>query len=263
MRSESLNKKPLLRVSAPDWIQVEAETADTFLVRAQPTGHQTRTPTRCYNLYIEAARPVVAVRESSPGALLPVCCPERHINVDSTFCLGVTTDTDVLDGETAGQWWSRLNQYLRCQDYAHRLRKWPIGHGLSHGGAGEIEVIAENVARRMGLLDEYREGVQLGRGWVGGPLPRIAKDGSRLVNGRLPCPRNCVDKNRRPRLRRECLRACSMGDQLPKLVALERRRRLETERFFDELRNKGIQCCGTMNCCPLRRKGCATGPASP
>jgi hypothetical protein len=43
-------------------------------------------PGPIYRLRIDDIHGAVAVREAEP-AILPACCPERHINCDGSFCM--------------------------------------------------------------------------------------------------------------------------------------------------------------------------------
>lgn len=203
-------------------------------------------PTRSYNLVISAsARGHVEVREATTGALLPKFCPQRHMNSDGTFCLGLKAEQALVDGSRTDAWWLKLHVFLTCQDTAFETRVWPPEIEISHGKAGEIEIQAEDLAEQLNMLDEYQLAVREDRGPVAEAVYRIRKSTGHLVNGRAACVCNRRYKTGELILRRQCWKLSYQC-----LPILEARRRKEEQDFWNHL--KGRQpCCKTMDDCPL------------
>ncbi|MGN6424292.1 MAG: E2 domain-containing protein [Asticcacaulis sp.] len=67
----------------------------------------------------------IAVTETTPGMILPSFCPERHINGDSSFCLGLKP-VRPDDPNSAALWWLHLLQYLQCQSTAAKVGIWSM-----------------------------------------------------------------------------------------------------------------------------------------
>jgi hypothetical protein len=104
-----------------------------------------------YALEIDASAGAVKVKEERPEHL-PACCPERHINRDGTFCMGwhKVNPLDVTDIATAQRWWDTLLAYLRLQERAGKLGKWPNRGSWAHGNAVEHQHKAECCAVALG-----------------------------------------------------------------------------------------------------------------
>ena len=91
-------------------------------------------PTRPYEPTVTTTKAAtIEVNETSVGTLLPVFCPQRHMNPDSTFCLGLKAGIALVDVESAKAWWTKLSVFLTCQDTAAETRTWPPGIEISHG----------------------------------------------------------------------------------------------------------------------------------
>ncbi|HET7086951.1 MAG TPA: E2 domain-containing protein [Rhizomicrobium sp.] len=114
-----------------------------------------------YRLLIDATTARVRVREKEPE-LLPAWCPELHINEGGYFCLGYGADAPdpVTSPKTADNWWFIVNSFLRLQERARGLRRWPNGNAWAHGGAAGYQAIAEEAANFLsaGLWAALREG---------------------------------------------------------------------------------------------------------
>lgn len=115
-----------------------------------------------------------------------------------------------------------------------------------NGDAGEIELIAEDVALSLGLLDEFQEAVRDNKGSIAYFVTRIDPATGRLRNGRATCPCGRADKRGRLKLRRDCWKA----DELC-LPLLERDRRNAEKAFWRSYIGK-MACCGTIDDCPLK-----------
>lgn len=182
-----------------------------------------------------------------PQKSWPKFCPQRHINLGGFFCLGLAEVPRVLDATAARRWWEILSEHLQLQFVADATRTWPKNREWDHGDAGITQQQMETlVADHPVLLADVRLAHLDGIGWLAGPLPRLSKDGKRLVNGRAPCPKGCL-KRKHPILRR----ACPDRDIVFRLVAFERLKRKQSSEFWDAV--KGQACCGSMTACPLQR----------
>lgn len=177
----------------------------------------------------------------------PEFCPQRHINIGGYFCLGLSEVPVVNDRQSAENWWTILASHLQIQFVADRTRRWPKDMEWDHGEAGETQAHMEAIAKDHGLLDEVHAAHRYGQGWLSENLPRLAKTGDRLVNGRATCPRGCI-KRKHPILRR----ACRKRQTVYELVKLERLKRVQSSEFWNACEGKA--CCGQMRDCPLRKE---------
>lgn len=204
--------------------------------------------TRQYFLTIHEDEGAIKVVEAGTRNLLPTACPERHVNRNGSFCLGLDVGKNVHDLETANSWWKCLLDYLVCQDFADSQRRWPPDMWLSHGTAAEAHVVAEKQAEKIGLKPAYRQAIEHNEGWLAGALPRVQKSAFRLCNGRMRCPEQCADKWGRPIFRRDCKK----NEGIARLITLENIRRKRSDEFVAQFKNDGFVCCGTMDDCPFR-----------
>jgi hypothetical protein len=244
-----IEEAPLARVraTAPTWVVEEEYSVRAYRFRTilvLPSGQ----PAGEVSLTAEGDHSYVVVRETVVGARLPASCPDRHINPDGSFCIGINAQWSVVDGEAATLWWRRLYEYLQCQAIADKSGLWPLGRGMSHGEAGRTQEKAELVARNLGLFEEYAIAVEFESGWLASEWPKVDGKNTRLRNGRLPCPRGCVRRDGTEKLRCEC----SRSEGIARLFLLERQRRKQSEKFLRELKASGINCCGRLKECPLR-----------
>jgi hypothetical protein len=225
--------------AVPDWadltrVHVNEISVDAVAVRASGK------LSRLYTLTVAYDGKEVLARERNEGKLLPGFCPERHLNAGGTFCLGLNAGRGIGDA-TAPAWWEKLKSFLLCQDTASETGVWPEYAQMSHGDAGEIEATAEQVAKSMGLLDDFHHAVRSDAGPIAASLYKVRPTGQ-LRNGRSVCLCGRTDKMGRPILRRECHKlGCPME--------LEFARRQETKRFWDAA--QGRPCCRSMKDCPL------------
>ncbi|WP_338720345.1 E2 domain-containing protein [Devosia sp. XK-2] len=157
----------LLAAAVPNWATIN-RLSQSSLEISTAGKHLSGQPLRQYQVSIEVNKGWhngVFAREHYAQRLLPDNCLMRHMNTDGTFCIGLDAPWSVTNSQSAGKWWELLLGYLRCQDVAHLARRWPPNRGLSHGDAAEIQLEAEAVAERLGLLVEYREHVEHGAPW--------------------------------------------------------------------------------------------------
>ncbi len=187
------------------------------------------------------------MREHSGPSLLPAFCPQRHLNPDGTFCLGLNAGNAVTDFETRRKWWNKLHVFLTCQDTASETRTWPTSIEISHGAAGVTEVQSEEIAEKLGLLEEYQEAVREKTGVIADAVDRINPATGHLRNGRGPCFCGRRTKKGRIMLRRDCQK-----DSDACLVLREVRRKKQEDDYWSSLKGKHI-CCGTMDDCPLKQ----------
>jgi hypothetical protein len=200
-------------------------------------------------LEIACVGTVLSVRERAGSDVRPRRCPDRHVNADGSFCLGMDV-TQVADRDEAIVWWGLLREYLLLQRTAARTRTWPAGQFIAHGDAGPYHLRARSAAAALGILDQYDEAVAGAPHWLSDGSVRLSKDRLRLVNGRAACPMGCRGRCGRPRLRTECCRRCLVFE----LVLADAMRRELTELYWKRHLIDGVPCCGTLRECPLRRQ---------
>ena len=234
----------LLR-AVPSWASYARNSSGAVVAAAVPRADGSLS--RSYELTITTNGSYVCVKETPGLQLLPALCPDRHINSDGTFCLGLRASYLVDNENAAGEWWGKLLVFLNCQETAQETRTWPDYAQLSHSNeAAEIQLVAEDLARKLGLNDEYKAAMRDGEGAIAFVAERVNLNTMRPRNGRAACVCGRFDNRGRPLLRRQCWKADF--DCLP---VLERQRQEEVKRFWAALRDK--RCCGTMDGCPLRK----------
>lgn len=193
----------------------------------------------------------MSVREAKPGADFPAQCPERHIELDGKFCLGLGAG-EVTDADEAIRWWESLRHFLLCQSVARQTKVWPDAYALDHGDAGEHHAHALDLAGQLGIDQEYARAHADEASWITDRETKLVHRDGRAINARSPCPLACTWRRRGrtvPRLRADCERR----DQLIALVRTERARRAAFKKYWQTMRDLGVQCCGTMRDCELRK----------
>jgi hypothetical protein len=236
-----------LRSVAPNWVSIKSYAQEVLEIIATPlrAGGEASRP---YNLTVEAAGDLIFVREEIPGRLLPKWCPERHINQDKSFCLGLRAGEKIKDLTQAFRWWRKLELFLDCQETAHNTGRWPVYAQLSHGSAGAVEIEAEQLARSLGLLDDYQRGVQFGLGIIAIAVSHT-KSGKAQRNKKAPCLCGYHGKRGKRLLRKDC----GMAQSEKCLVTHELRRQRAETAFWKTF--PGETCCQSMEKCPLRDAG--------
>lgn len=209
-----------------------------------------KTPWAIDGLHLHIfGRDVPRVREEEPGTNLPCRCPERHIQSDMTFCLGLRYLT-VQSAEKARQWWVQLNQFLRCQGVAELTRVWPVKHALDHGDAGKHHERALALSLEAGVEEEYAS-ARLGEpSWLTDPKLHIFDKKGRPINGRALCPRGCK-RRARGRLVGTLRTDCDKRQLLVDLAFAEHLRRKSLHQYWQSVFASGEKCCRTMRGCPL------------
>lgn len=231
--------------AAPFWACVGRRFGLEFRCEAAPP-RASGAPTRIYHLIVcIGPTGAIEVREEPGHRLLPAFCPQRHMNENGSFCIGFRAGNLVTGAQRAAAWWNKLQVFLTCQETAHQTRTWPQRLEISHGAAGEIELLGEEVAESLGMRAEFEEAVQSNTGPIAYFVRRINKNTGHLLNGRAICPCGRKDRQDRPKLRRQCWKAGYLC-----LPMLERQRR-EAERTFWRNLKARVTCCGTMDDCPL------------
>jgi hypothetical protein len=226
---------------APDWVECTRVHANQIALDAVATRSSGRL-TRLYELTAVYEGHAVSVSERDTK-LLPAFCPDRHINADGSFCLGLRAG-QTISNSTAHIWWEKLKVFLLCQETSHETGQWPPDAQLSHGEAGEIEEQAEKIARSIGMLGDYQNAVRFDTGLIAAGLAKVNRSTGQLRNGRGVCLCGRVDGKGKSLLRRDCHKiGCP--------VELEFVRRLATDNFWKSF--EGRVCCGSMQGCPLKR----------
>lgn len=207
-----------------------------------------------YSLTIDARLPTVRVREQTTQRL-PAFCPDRHINRDGGFCMNWAgaDPLDVTDEANADRWWSLLLQYLRLQERAAKLRRWPSRRQWAHGDAARHQQRAEICATILGA--PFITALEAGRLHVTrtGRRPRFI----RLQDGARTLYSMWVNPPRVATLRQACpcgsgrpLRGCGdHAQRAAELVETWQSWRREEARFWDGFQD--VECCGTLASCPL------------
>jgi hypothetical protein len=220
-------------------------------------------PAATYRVRIEPVHDCVKAREEQPR-ILPAVCPERHINLDGSFCLHwpeiEPISTLELDG--AEIWWGKLLVFLKRQQSAAARRQWPgRSEARAHGPeAARSQLAAEKAASELGprfrgLLDDSHL-TSVRRKADGESRLRLLLDGQRLVTvkerslqlmtRRSRCKCDRADQLRLP------ISACGTHELALKTLttALNQWKQAEND-FFRAYRDRGMKCCGTIDDCPL------------
>jgi hypothetical protein len=233
---------------APAWASC-SRTADGSPKVGAAVPRAGGTLSRRYHLVLTAHDPYVTVKEAPDVRFLPASCPDRHINPDGAFCLGLRAGHRIEDAKTASQWWGKLLVFLTCQETAHETRAWPDYAQLSHGeDAAEIQLDAESLARELGLQEEYKDAVRGNENAIAILARGVDLKTMHLRNGRAACVCGRSDSRGRAFLRRQCWKV-----GLKCLPILERQRQEAVRSFWVTFGD--TPCCGTMDGCPLQRTG--------
>ena len=226
----------LLCLTAPKWFAIASESPVS--VSGVASSDEWTWPTGIELTISATIQPVV--QESVPGTVLPARCPDRHVQWDQTFCLGLSPPL-VRDEATAVAWWANLHQYLTCQSVAAETKLWPGKNALDHGAkAGALHLRALRLAADLGIEDDYERTHDGEPTWLNGRgLLRL---------GWTPRDHDFdPSATHRPRFkyRRRNTR------KILALMVIERRRASELDRYWREEKAKGTPCCQTMKGCPL------------
>lgn len=232
--------------TVPAWFSIDEVNSEALIGRARVP----KTPWAADGLHLRIfgnSKPRAG--ENVPGTDLPSRCPERHIQGDRTFCLGLRYIA-VRSAEDAVRWWEQLQQYLRCQGVAERTGVWPPAQALDHGDAGEHHERALALAKEAGIEEEYAAARLGDPSWLTDPRLHLCDKHGKPINGRALCPRGCRRRARGhlvPVLRADCSKRTLLID----LVRSEQRRREALKEYWQSMFNSGTRCCRTMRSCPL------------
>jgi hypothetical protein len=237
--------------------------ADHALFETAPPTVSGKPPTT-YRIRIDAIGDnAVKAREDQP-ILLPSSCPERHINIDGSFCLywAEAEPNAIVDVSSAGIWWGKLLVFLKRQQSAALRRQWPgRTEARAHGPeAARAQLVAERAASELGpgfrrLLHDLRF-VPVRKKVGGDARLRLMLDGKRLISVRVRGQRVMTKRARckcdaAERLRLPINGCGSHETALRDLTVALNRWKIEEDRFFREYIAAGAKCCGTMDDCPL------------
>lgn len=181
--------------------------------------------------------------ERQQGKRIPKFCPERHLNGDGSFCLGLTPHR-IETVQKAEWWWRDLQQFLFLQVVADETGAWPQSSALSHGRAAYNELAAREAARLIGLDPAYTEMLEGETNWL-----------SRLFEEQGACAVNLPRRWRpngegAPLVPPHQRKAFRLNIQI--LLRAEQNRRSALTKFWADWKSSRARCCGTMNTCPLR-----------
>ncbi|WP_414713466.1 E2 domain-containing protein [Sphingopyxis sp.] len=232
--------------NAPAWFTVKNATNAALVGRARVP----KTPWTERGLGLRIfGDPKPRVSEDVPGTDLPARCPERHIQYDESFCLGLRY-IDVRSPNDAAQWWEQLRQFLVCQSVAERTRVWPPSHALDHGDAGKYHEKALALAAEAGVEEEYASARLNEPSWLTDRSIRLFDKRGNPINGRSLCPRGCMRRARGRAVR--ILRVdCPKRVILVELAHTESLRRKALADYWKHVFSEGTRCCRTMRSCPL------------
>lgn len=235
----------LIRSRSPDWVQAEAHGDRLVIVASvtRPSGQKSSAVSLC----VWSAADRLYVCENEPRRW-PKGCPERHINQDGTFCLGLGDTLSPSNLEQADHWWGWLRKFILGQLVAEKRGVWPQSRALHHGDAALFQKRMEEIAAGTRFELDVQKALELDTGWLTGPLPKLNRRKRRFRNFRAPCPRGCR-RGDQPALISDCEDKSLMFD----LVSNEELRRDAESKFWKSWR--GSACCNTMKRCPLRTGG--------
>lgn len=193
--------------------------------------------------------------------VLPVFCPNRHINSDKSFCLGLQSDLEKL---SIKDWITRLKEFLTCQIFAKKIGKWPITcKQWSHGNGATYQ---KNVEELLNQINLEKLGLEFNKLRLIEKKNIIYKDlpyfhvyhEDRLIitrpqnfkhNKRLSCI--CTKHGRSKHVTLgACMKKCS--DILINILINEKKRVREEEKFWESFKTAKLTCCQTMNKCGLK-----------
>lgn len=210
-----------------------------------------------FHLSIRATGNRLIPKEALPRHL-PSCCPNRHINLDGSFCLTWASrhPIRVINAASAATWWDTVYRFLQEQNRAEKKRRWPTKGDWAHGDAAREQLRAETAAAALG--GQFPGDLKNGRLRVekNGHFYRLIYPGGRLYSvwiqfERVAALRQvcfCPDGARKRVVLRRCgEHAKAAADLVLGLVGRETEERL----FWKTL--EGQPCCGTMDDCPLAR----------
>lgn len=219
----------------------------------------------CYCIQVWSEGERLRAKESS-SSLLPSFCPERHINHDGSFCLywEGSEQLDVVNEASARVWMETLIQFLRLQERASQIRRWPSRKAWAHGSAAKHQLQAMEAAASLGnsFLEKLEAGslsiktrAKIGRNpdsslevsQDGVHLFSIWESRRMLINRSRKCFCGRYGSRRPKRIGRCENHAAAALALAEALLAWE----MANEQFWQSL--EGRKCCGTCDKCPLAK----------
>lgn len=232
-----------------------------------------------YDLNITLEHGSIVARENHLNkSKLPKCCIQRHINFDGSFCIGWKPDSknfiNVIDLNSAEEWWLHLMAYLRDQYFSGQRREWVSSREWAHGDAAIDQKKALDHADLLGentknLVEEGRVSVKkrakknhktILNVYLDDRIWYIVRSDKNDENFKVVCAKqNCFfhhSSSKKNRPLKKCSKDNSSGGHHLNAVMLARHvhewHRRENE-IISMLKNKKMICCGTMDNCPLKQ----------
>lgn len=215
-----------------------------------------------YSLLLDQSGASINVREETPKNL-PAFCPERHINLDGTFCLYFpgATKLNVVDEATATDWLEVVYKFLKLQERARNKRAWPNNEHWAHGSAAQHQAQAQAAANALGPLfsealadgllsikerrsRNHRRILDLCFGDT--PLYSVWEASQKVLRQKQRCFCNPSSLKIPKRLRR-----CGEHAKNASALVISLRDWKKEEASF-KTQVAGMKCCGTCDNCPLK-----------
>lgn len=235
----------LILDACPRWFEISSATQEEIL-GVTCIEIEGAADTIIVDLRIREQSGAVAVQEQFPGTRYPKTCPERHLQSDEHFCLGMRAGNDIVSRDHAVVWWGLLKHFLELQRVAQRTKRWPPQQQMSHGNAGPHQMAALAAARELGIEGAYMRMLEGDESWFSVGAFKV-NDRGKLANGWLPCPAGCK-RDGKPVSRSSCCKPAAVAS----LLNEERMRRQKVADFYAFSYAFGEVCCGSMLSCPLR-----------
>jgi hypothetical protein len=249
-------------------LQSVAPNYGATLIDAPEGGHAAITVVRpgdskhSFELVVFINGEHVSVREAPGKGMLPRFCPDRHINRDSSFCLGWGDDDPsvIRDIEAAKRWWAAVYQFLLRQTGANNRRIFPgAEHSRAHGNAAKHQAKAEAAAARISaefsrkaasrkfiVRKDAKPGKRRLELWLENKrIARVSTRSKDLVGGHTLCPCDATPP-------REIAACGSHAQDLATFILEQHHCNASDRKFLDDLAADGVVCCETLNDCGLR-----------
>lgn len=191
------------------------------------------------------------------SSFLPKFCPNRHINTDSSFCLGISSHISVES------WFKDLKEFLRAQLFCDQYKKWPIQYGeWSHGDAAHYQRNVEFLLKKINLKNLKINLNDLTLNKIKHPILQedffhvyhknvliIVGSENKVYGKRDSC---ICTKNGRYRhvTKGKCPHKCAAI--ILEIVINEDMRVKKEIEFWEYLKDKKLTCCQTMKKCELK-----------
>lgn len=215
-----------------------------------------------FQLVVTASGNRVSVRAVDGASNLPHFCPDRHINLDGSFCLGWDEDdpSRIVDQDSARHWWSAVYQFLIRQVNANSRGVFPgAEHGRAHGGAARHQANAEKAAALLGpafaqsartgkfsVMKDKRPGRErLELRLDEERIARVSTQTEVIVGGHTMCPCGAIPARK--------VETCGTHAQALATFILESHAcQVADRKCLSDAAALGAVCCGTLHNCGLR-----------